>query len=110
LVHHIQSHARGGYQDHRQTGVVVWAAEPVVLAVGSGAVVWAAEPVVLAVGPEAVVWSADVAEPQASVDIVVSFDTSGPVSVAVVEVDSSGYPRFVVFPNGDYSARPSSSV
>jgi hypothetical protein len=64
----------------------------------------------LAVGPEAVVWSADVAEPQASVDIVVSFDTSGPVSVAVVEVDSSGYPRFVVFPNGDYSARLSSSV
>ena len=58
----------------------------------------------------AVVSVADVAEPQASVDIVVAFVVLVPVSVVVVEVDSSGRPKFLVFPNVDYYASSSSSV
>ena len=58
----------------------------------------------------AVVSVADVAEPQASVDIAVAFVVLVPVSVVVVEVDSSGRPRFLAFPNVDYYASSSSSV
>jgi hypothetical protein len=53
---------------------------------------------------------ADVAEPQASVDIAVAFDFLVPVSVVLVEVDSSGRPKFFAFPNIDYYASSSSSV
>ncbi len=58
----------------------------------------------------AVVSVADVAEPQASVDIAVAFVVLVPVSVVVVEVDSSGRPRFPAFPNVDHFPSPSSSV
>ena len=58
----------------------------------------------------ALVSVADVAEPQVSVDIAVAFDVLVPVSVVAVEVDSSGRPRFLVFPNGDYYASSSSSA
>ena len=58
----------------------------------------------------AVVSVADVAEPQASVDIAVAFDVLVPVSVVVVEVDSSGRPKFLAFPNVDHFASSSSSV
>jgi len=47
----------------------------------------------------AVVFVADVAEPQASVDIAVAFVVLVPVSVVVVELYSSGRPKFFVFPN-----------
>src|SRR4030043_576729 len=53
---------------------------------------------------------ADVAEPQASVDIALAFDVLVPVSVVAAEVDSSGRPRFLAFPNVDYYASSSSSV
>jgi hypothetical protein len=52
----------------------------------------------------------DVAEPQVSVDIAVAFDFLIAVSVVVVEVDSSGRPRFFASPNIDSFANPSSSV
>ena len=58
----------------------------------------------------AVVSVADVAEPQASVDIAVAFVVLVPVSVVVVEVDSSGRPKFLAFPNVDHFASSSSSV
>jgi hypothetical protein len=51
-----------------------------------------------------------VSEPQASVDIAVAFVVLVPVSVVVVEVDSSGRPKFLVFPNVDHFSSPSSSV
>jgi hypothetical protein len=51
-----------------------------------------------------------VSEPQASVDIAVAFVVLVPVSVVVVEVDSSGHPKFLAFPNVDYFASSSSSV
>ena len=82
--------------------VVVLAAE-----LSPGAVVLAAEPEVVFV---AVVFVADVAEPQASVDIAVAFVVLVPVSVVVVEVDSSGRPKFLAFPNVDHFASSSSSV
>jgi len=53
---------------------------------------------------------ADVSEPPAFVDIVLAFDISVPVSVVVVEVDSSGRPRFFAFPNIDCHSKSSSSV
>jgi hypothetical protein len=53
---------------------------------------------------------ADVAEYHASVDIALAFDVLVPVSVFVVEVDSSGCPRFFSFPNVYYSSSSSSSV
>ena len=62
-----------------------------------------------ALEPE-VAFVADVAEPQASVDIPLAFDVVIPVSGLAAGVDSSGRPRFVAFPNTDYSASPSSSV
>ena len=70
-------------------------------------VVLAAEPGVFFV---AVVSVADVAEPQASVDNAVAFVVLPPVSVVVVEVDSSGRPKFLAFPNVDHYASASSSV
>jgi hypothetical protein len=75
----------------------------------------AAEPEVvfvvdLEVSEPEVVFVADVAEPQASVDIAVAFVVLVPVSVVVVEVDSSGRPKFLAFPNVDHFASSSSSV
>jgi hypothetical protein len=58
----------------------------------------------------AVVSVADIVEPQASVDIALAFDVLVPVSVVAVEVDSSGRPRFLAFPNIDHFASSSSSV
>jgi len=58
----------------------------------------------------AVVSVADVAEPLASVDIAVAFAALVPVSAVVAEVDSSGRPTFVVFPNVDCYATSASSV
>lgn len=57
-----------------------------------------------------VVFVADVAGPQVSVDIAVAFVVLVPVSVVVVEVDSSGRPKFLAVPNVDHSASSSSSV
>jgi hypothetical protein len=51
-----------------------------------------------------------VSEPQASVDIAVAFVVLVPVSFVVVEVDSSGRPKSLAFPNVDYYASSSSSV
>ena len=94
--------------------VVVFAAaelspEVVVLAaeLSPEVVVSAAEPGVVFV---AVVSVADVAEPQASVDNAVAFVVLAPVSVVVVEVYSSGRPKFLAFPNVDHYASSSSSV
>jgi hypothetical protein len=70
--------------------VVVLAAEPEVSEPGV---------VFVAVVFVAVVSVADVAEPQVSVDIAVVFAVLVPVSVFVVEVDSSGRPKFFAFPN-----------
>jgi hypothetical protein len=53
---------------------------------------------------------ADVAEPLASVCSALAFDVLVPVSVVAVEVDSSGHPKFLAFPNVDYYASSSSSV
>jgi hypothetical protein len=65
--------------------------------------------------PEVVFWVAEpgvvfVSEPQASFYIAVAFVVLVPVSVVVVEVDSSGRPKFLVFPNVDHFSSPSSSV
>ena len=97
-------------------------AEPEVFALVFAAAELSPEVVVLAAEPEVVfvvdlevsepgvVFVADVAEPQASVDIAVAFVVLVPVSVVVVEVDSSGRPKFLAFPNVDYFASSSSSV
>ncbi len=53
---------------------------------------------------------ADVAELQASVDIVLVFDVLVPVSVDAAEVDSPGRPRFLAVPNVDHYASSSSSA
>jgi hypothetical protein len=82
--------------------VVVWAVEPE----AEHAVVAEPEVVFVAVEPEAVV----VSEPQVSVDIAVASVVLVPVFVVVVGFDSSGRPRFLVFPNVDYFASSSSSV
>jgi hypothetical protein len=58
----------------------------------------------------AVVSVADVAEPPASVDIVVAFAVLALASAVVVEVDSSEHPTFVAFPNVDCYATSASSV
>jgi hypothetical protein len=83
--------------------VVVLVAEPEVFALVSVAAELSPEVVVLVSEPGvvfvAVVSVADVAEPQASVDIAVAFVVLVPVSVVVVEVDSSGRPKFFAFPN-----------
>jgi len=82
--------------------VVVLAAEPEVVPAAGGL-----SPEVVSV---AVVSVADVAGPQVSVDIAVAFVVLVPVSVVVVEVDSSGRPKFLAVPNVDHSASSSSSV
>jgi hypothetical protein len=66
--------------------------------------------VVVLVSEPGVVFVADVAEPQASVDIAVVFVALVPVSVVVVEVDSSGRPKFFAFPNICSLSNCSSSV
>ncbi len=88
--------------------VVVLVAEPEVVFVA----VVVVEPEVSEPGVVfvAVVSVADVAEPQASVDIAVAFVVLVPVSVVVVEVDSSGRPKFLAFPNVDLLPTASSSV
>jgi hypothetical protein len=71
---------------------------------------------VVAVEPEGselvfvVVDIADVSEPQASVDIAVVFLVLLPASVAVLEVDIPGRPRFFVLPKTCSFANSSSSV
>ena len=71
---------------------------------------------VVAVEPEGselvfvVVDIADVSEPQASVDIAVVFVVLLPASVAVLEVDIPGRPRFFVLPKTCSFANSSSSV
>ncbi len=52
----------------------------------------------------------DVAELQASADIVAVFDVLIPVSGGAVEVDSLGHPRFFAVPNVDHYASSSSSA
>ena len=52
----------------------------------------------------------DVAELQASADIVAVFDVLIPVSVDAVVVDSLGHPRFFAVPNVDHYASSSSSA
>ena len=86
--------------------VVVLVAEPEVVFVVAEL---SLEVVVLAAEPE-VVSVADAAEPQASVDIAVAFAVLVPVSVVVVEVDSSGRPKFFAFPNICSLSNCSSSV
>jgi len=83
--------------------VVVLAAEPEVVSVVDLGV---SESEVVSV----VVSVADVAEPPASVDIAVAFAALAPVSAVVAEVDSSGHPTFVAFPNVDCYATSASSV
>jgi hypothetical protein len=73
-------------------------------------VVFSAPEVVFLVAEPGVVSVADVAVPQASVDIAVAFVVLVPVSVVAVEVDSSGRPKFLSFPNVDHFASSSSSV
>ena len=89
-------------------------AEPEVFVLVFAAAELSPEVVVLVSEPgvvfAAVVSVADVAEPQASVDIAVAFVVLVPVSVVVVEVDSSGRPKFLAFPNVDHFASSSSSV
>jgi hypothetical protein len=75
--------------------------------VGVAAVSEVSEPGVVFV---ALLSIADVAEPQASVDTALAFDVLVPVFVVAVEVDISGRPRFLAFPNVDYYSRSSSSV
>jgi hypothetical protein len=102
---------------------VVWAAAPevafVVLELYPEVVVWVAVPesasVVVEPSPEVAVLAvapgaAYVSEPQAAVDIAVAFVVLAPVSVAVAEVDSSGRPKSLAFPNVDHFASSSSSV
>ena len=83
--------------------------EPAVFAAEAAALVVAAVPEV-AESVVAFVVVGVVAGPQASVDIALAFDVSVPVSVVAVEVDSPGCPRFLAFPNVDYSANSSSSA
>jgi hypothetical protein len=89
----------------------VLVAEPEVFALFFAAAALSAEVAVLAAEPEVVfVVDFDVSEPQASVDIAVAFVVLVPVSVVVVEVDNSGRPKFLAFPNVDHFASPSSFV
>jgi len=84
-------------------------AEPEVFALVFAVAELSPEVVVLVVEP-GVVFVADVSEPQASVGIPAVFDVLIPVSVVAVEVDSSGCPKFLAFPNVDHYANSSSSV
>jgi hypothetical protein len=82
--------------------VVSAAAEPVAVAVA----VAVAVVVAVVAEPEAV----SVSEPQVYADIAVAFVVLVPVSAVVVEVYSSGRPKFRAFPNADHFASSSSSV
>ena len=84
--------------------VAALAAEPEVAFVAAEP---SSEVAVLAAEPEV---AFVIAEPQVSVDIAVAFVVLVPVSVAVVEVDSSGHPKFLAVPNVDHFASSSSSV
>jgi hypothetical protein len=87
------------------------AAEPEVFALAFAAAELSPEVLASVAGPGVVfVAVVSVAEPQASVDIAVAFVVLVLVSLAVVELDSSGCPRFPVFPNVDHFASSSSSV
>jgi len=85
--------------------VEVSEAEPGVSEPVVGAVAEAAEPWVF--GPE-VVSAAESAQPL--IDIAVAFAVLAPVSVAAMEVDSLGRPKFLAFPNVAHCASPASSV
>jgi hypothetical protein len=87
-------------------------AELEVFALVFGAVELSPEVLVLAAEPEVVsaVAELEICEPQASVDIAAAFVVLVPVSVVVVEVDSSGRPKFLAFPNVDHYASSSNSV
>jgi hypothetical protein len=94
--------------------VVVWAVEPVAVFVVAELSPEAEHAVVAELFPE-VVWAAEpeavfVSEPLVSVDIAAAVVVLVPVFVVVVGFDSSGRPRFLVFPNVDYFASSSSSV
>ena len=85
----------------------------VVAALSPVVVVLAAEPVLISetgVVFVAVVSVADVAEPQASVGIAVASVVLAPASAVVAEVDSSGHPTSVPFPNVDCYSTSASSV
>jgi hypothetical protein len=84
-------------------------AAPEVFALVSVAAEISPEVVVLAAEPGGVS-AADVAEPQASGDIAVAFDVLVPGAAVVVEVDSSGRPKFFAVPNVDQYANSSSSA
>ena len=88
--------------------------EPEVFALVFAVAELSPEVVVLVVEPEvvfvAVVSIPDVSEPQASVGIPAVFDALIPVSAVVVDVDSSGRPKFLAFPNVDHDATSSNSV
>jgi hypothetical protein len=91
----------------------VLVAEPEVFALVSVPAELSPEVVVLVVEPGVVlvvVSFAGVAGPQVSVDIAVAFVVLVPFAVVVVEVDSSGRPKFLAFPNVDHFANSSSSV
>jgi hypothetical protein len=86
-------------------------AEPEVFALFFVAAALSPEVFVFVAEPEVVfVFDLDASEPQASVDIAVAFVVLVPASVVVVEVDSSGRPKFLAFPNVDHFASPSSFV
>ena len=101
-------------------GVASAVAEPEVLALVLGAAepspevpVSAGEPEVASAvaEPEVLALVLAVAEPEVvSVDIALAFVVLVPVSDVVVEVDSSGRPKFLAFPNVDPYATSSSSV
>jgi hypothetical protein len=91
-------------------GVAAPEVENAVVAVAVGSEVAAPGVVFVGIVFVALVSVADVAGPQASFDIALTFDVLVPVSVVAVEVDSSGHPRSPAFPNVDYYASPSSSV
>jgi hypothetical protein len=93
LVAHLEVYALLLAAAELSPEVVVLAAEPEVVFVVDLEV---SEPGVVFV---AVVSIADVAEPQTSVDIVVAFVVLVPVSAVVVEVDRSGPPKSLAFPN-----------
>ena len=89
--------------------------EPAVSVLVFAAAELSPEVVVLADEPEVVVLVAEpgvvfVSGPQSSVDIAVAFVVLVPVSVFVVEVDSSGRPRFPAFPNVYHFSSSSSPV
>jgi hypothetical protein len=97
--------------------VVSAVAEPEVLALAFAAAAPSSEVPVSAGEPEV---ASAVAEPEVvsavaeaevvSVDIALAFVVLVPVSDVVVEVDSSGRPKFLAFPNVDPCATSSSSV